>query len=75
MYVGHPYFASSLPCQILSLVGKNVCLFTKSRNNVLVISLNKMNNFKSKVTYESPCDSDNDWTNSSGSSKYSDSER
>lgn len=27
-----------------------------------------------KVSYDSPCDSDNDWTNSTGGSKYSDSE-
>lgn len=33
-----------------------------------------MNNYKSKVSYDSPCDSDNDWTNSSDDSKYSDSE-
>ncbi|CAH0752443.1 unnamed protein product [Diatraea saccharalis] len=34
-----------------------------------------MNNIKSKLTnYDSPCDSDNDWTNSSDDSKYSDSE-
>nr|XP_021181739.2 protein inturned [Helicoverpa armigera] len=33
-----------------------------------------MNNYKGKVSYESPCDSDNDWTNSSDDSKYSDSE-
>ncbi|XP_063826822.1 protein inturned [Ostrinia nubilalis] len=33
-----------------------------------------MNNYKSKISYESPCDSDNDWTNSSDDSKYSDSE-
>lgn len=34
-----------------------------------------MNKFKNKVHYESPCDSDNDWTDSTGDSKYSDSER
>ncbi|KAL0830697.1 hypothetical protein ABMA28_002831 [Loxostege sticticalis] len=33
-----------------------------------------MNNYKSKISYESPCDSDNDWTNSSDDSKYSDSD-
>ncbi|XP_045535893.1 protein inturned [Papilio machaon] len=33
-----------------------------------------MNKFKNKVHYESPCDSDNDWTDSTGDSKYSDSE-
>ncbi|XP_050348827.1 protein inturned isoform X2 [Nymphalis io] len=33
-----------------------------------------MNSFKNKINYESPCDSDNDWTNSSEESKYSDSE-
>ncbi|XP_026496320.1 protein inturned isoform X1 [Vanessa tameamea] len=33
-----------------------------------------MNSFKTKMNYESPCDSDNDWTNSSEDSKYSDSE-
>ncbi|CAH2047384.1 unnamed protein product, partial [Iphiclides podalirius] len=33
-----------------------------------------MNKFKNKVHYESPCDSDNDWTDSSEDSKYSDSE-
>ncbi|XP_075975543.1 inturned planar cell polarity protein [Anticarsia gemmatalis] len=33
-----------------------------------------MNNYESKLSYDSPCDSDNDWTNSSGDSKYSDSE-
>ncbi|XP_053604737.1 protein inturned [Plodia interpunctella] len=33
-----------------------------------------MNNYKSKVNYDSPCDSDNDWTSSSNDSKYSDSE-
>ncbi|CAG9134949.1 unnamed protein product [Plutella xylostella] len=33
-----------------------------------------MNNFKAKSHYDSPCDSDNDWTESSGDSKYSDSE-
>lgn len=34
-----------------------------------------MNNYKSKLNYDSPCDSDNDWTNSSEDSKYSDSDR
>ncbi|XP_023937398.2 protein inturned [Bicyclus anynana] len=33
-----------------------------------------MNTFKNKISYESPCDSDNDWTNSSDDSKYSDTE-
>ncbi|OWR44730.1 PDZ domain-containing protein 6 [Danaus plexippus plexippus] len=33
-----------------------------------------MNTFKNKINYESPCDSDNDWTNSSDDSKYSESE-
>ncbi|KAG6447433.1 hypothetical protein O3G_MSEX004969 [Manduca sexta] len=33
-----------------------------------------MNQYKRKITEESPCDSDNDWTNSSDDSKYSDSE-
>ncbi|XP_026733702.1 protein inturned [Trichoplusia ni] len=33
-----------------------------------------MNNYKNKISYDSPCDSDNDWTNSSDDSKYSDSE-
>ncbi|XP_039755046.1 protein inturned [Pararge aegeria] len=33
-----------------------------------------MNNYKNKINYESPCDSDNDWTNSSDDSKYSDTE-
>ncbi|XP_047990843.1 protein inturned [Leguminivora glycinivorella] len=32
-----------------------------------------MNNYKSKLNYDSPCDSDNDWT-SSDDSKYSDSD-
>ncbi|XP_063381491.1 protein inturned [Cydia fagiglandana] len=32
-----------------------------------------MNNFKTKLNYDSPCDSDNDWT-SSDDSKYSDSD-
>ncbi|KAJ0183376.1 hypothetical protein K1T71_001352 [Dendrolimus kikuchii] len=31
-------------------------------------------NFKTKANYDSPCDSDNEWTNSSNDSKYSDSE-
>ncbi|CAD0201699.1 unnamed protein product [Chrysodeixis includens] len=33
-----------------------------------------MNSYKNKISYDSPCDSDNDWTNSSDDSKYSDSE-
>ncbi|KAJ8723237.1 hypothetical protein PYW08_003149 [Mythimna loreyi] len=33
-----------------------------------------MNTYKSKMSYDSPCDSDNDWTNSSDDSKYSESE-
>ncbi|RVE48839.1 hypothetical protein evm_006489 [Chilo suppressalis] len=33
-----------------------------------------MNNLKNKLNYDCPCDSDNDWTNSSDDSKYSDSE-
>ncbi|XP_059057558.1 protein inturned isoform X1 [Achroia grisella] len=33
-----------------------------------------MNKYQTKSNYESPCDSDNDWTNSSNGSKYSDSE-
>lgn len=34
-----------------------------------------MNDFRAKVSYDSPCDSDNDWTDSTDDSKYSDSER
>ncbi|XP_049872416.1 protein inturned [Pectinophora gossypiella] len=33
-----------------------------------------MNNYRPKLNYDSPCDSDNDWTESSDGSKYSDSE-
>ncbi|XP_022124017.2 protein inturned [Pieris rapae] len=33
-----------------------------------------MNNYKNRLPYESPCDSDNDWTESSEDSKCSDSE-
>lgn len=34
-----------------------------------------MNSYKNKINYESPCDTDNDWTDSSDDSKYSDTER
>ncbi|KAI5646108.1 protein inturned [Phthorimaea operculella] len=33
-----------------------------------------MNQYRPKVNYDSPCDSDNDWTSSSDGSKYSDSD-
>ncbi|KAJ2951184.1 hypothetical protein O0L34_g5577 [Tuta absoluta] len=33
-----------------------------------------MNQYRPKVNYDSPCDSDNDWTSSSDASKYSESD-